>query len=330
MQYSKYIGHEGQLSGVEEYRLVGGKGDGMRLMQVRNGQGLECTISPDRGADISRVTFMGRNLSFFGPCGYVAPAFYDRTGTNWLKSFTAGFLTTCGLTNVGGPCEDEINELGLHGTIANIPAEHAWWHREQDALVIEAEMKDTWQFGRMLIMNRKIEISTVDNTLTLTDTVENHGDTPSPLMLLYHMNMGYPLLSEATELVIPSDNVSGRTENATQDIANHLQVCSPTAGYVEQCFFHEFQNEGKAKIFNPEIGLGLVISFDPEVLPCFTQWKMMGEHTYVMGLEPGNTYPMGQTDAKADGTLAYLAPGESKQFQFTVRFYTCKEAWDKA
>lgn len=26
-----YIGHETQLSGVEEHRLVGGKGDGMRV-----------------------------------------------------------------------------------------------------------------------------------------------------------------------------------------------------------------------------------------------------------------------------------------------------------
>ena len=32
-----YIGHESQLYGVEEVRLVGGKGDGMRLLNVKNG-----------------------------------------------------------------------------------------------------------------------------------------------------------------------------------------------------------------------------------------------------------------------------------------------------
>ena len=36
-----YIGHETQLSGVEEHRLVGGKGDGMRLYEATNGKGLE-------------------------------------------------------------------------------------------------------------------------------------------------------------------------------------------------------------------------------------------------------------------------------------------------
>ena len=43
-----YIGHETQLSGVEEHRLVGGKGDGMRLYEATNGKGLELTLSPDR------------------------------------------------------------------------------------------------------------------------------------------------------------------------------------------------------------------------------------------------------------------------------------------
>ena len=40
MNERAYYGHESQLFGVEEYRLTGGKGDGMRLLQVRNGKGL--------------------------------------------------------------------------------------------------------------------------------------------------------------------------------------------------------------------------------------------------------------------------------------------------
>ncbi len=33
-----YIGHDSQLYGIEEHRLVGGKGDGMRLYEINNGQ----------------------------------------------------------------------------------------------------------------------------------------------------------------------------------------------------------------------------------------------------------------------------------------------------
>ena len=50
-----YIGHSSQISGVEEHRLVGGKGDGMRLYEVTNGKGLEMTVTPDRNGDISRL-----------------------------------------------------------------------------------------------------------------------------------------------------------------------------------------------------------------------------------------------------------------------------------
>ena len=102
-----YIGHESQLRGVEEHHLVGGKGDGMRLYEIHNGTGLDMTISPDRNGDITRLRYKGINLSYFSPCGYVAPAYYDKVGSNWLQSFTAGFLTTCGLQAVGSPCEDE-------------------------------------------------------------------------------------------------------------------------------------------------------------------------------------------------------------------------------
>ena len=91
---NKYIGHENQIYGVEEVRLVGGKGDGMRLFQVRNGKGLEFTISADRCADISRLSFKGDNFGYFSACGYVSPQYYDKTGLEFLKSFTAGFLTT--------------------------------------------------------------------------------------------------------------------------------------------------------------------------------------------------------------------------------------------
>ena len=72
-----YIGHESQLYGVEEVRLVGGKGDGMRLLNVKNGKGLEFTVSADRCADISRLSFKSVNFGYFSPCGYVAPAYYD-------------------------------------------------------------------------------------------------------------------------------------------------------------------------------------------------------------------------------------------------------------
>lgn len=137
-----YIGHDSQVYGIEEHRLIGGKGDGMRLYEVNNGKGLMLTVSPDRSGDITRLRYKGINMSYLSPCGYVAPAYYDSIGSNWLHSFTAGFLTTCGLQSVGSPCTDEGEELPLHGSIANQPCEQAYWTEEADKLIIHTVTKD--------------------------------------------------------------------------------------------------------------------------------------------------------------------------------------------
>ena len=62
---NKYLGHDSQAYGIEEHRLVGGKGDGLRLLQVRNGKGLDFTVSLDRCADISRLSYKGINMGYF-------------------------------------------------------------------------------------------------------------------------------------------------------------------------------------------------------------------------------------------------------------------------
>ena len=324
-----YIGHDSQLSGVEEHRLVGGRGDGMRLLQVRNGLGLEFTVSADRCADIARLSFKGDNYAFISPCGYVSPAYYDDKGLGWLKSFTAGFLTTCGLTAVGSPTKDAGEELPLHGRIANTPAENIRWETEDEAITIRADMSEAWLFAHKLKLRREIVCSKVKNELTVTDRVKNFGDRESPLMLLYHMNMGYPLLSETAELFIPSENVTARTENARRAIGSWAEVLPPQAGYEEQCFYHEFLETGRAGIYNPAIGKGVLISFDTAELDCLTQWKMMGVRDYVMGLEPGNCYPDGRDVMRAEDRLKFIAPGEEKKFTVRITIVENRGQWDR-
>lgn len=314
-----YIGHESQLYGIEEHRLVGGKGDGMRLLVVNNGKGLELTVSADRACDISRLRYRGINMSYFSPCGYVAPAYYESKGTDWLKSFTAGFLTTCGLQAVGSPCIDEGEELPLHGSIANTPAEHVYWYEEEDALVIEATVKDEVSFGRKLRLIRELRISLTENKFVIKDTIQNTGDTTQPFEILYHMNMGYPLLDEDSVVQIPAVSVEPRDAHAAEDIDNCLQVSKPQSGYVEECFYHKFEGQGKASIYQPKLGQGLEILFDATELDGFTQWKMRGVRDYVMGLECGNCYPDGRDVMRQKGMLKFLAPGESKTYEVTVR-----------
>ena len=164
---NKYIGHENQFYGVEEVRLVGGKADGMRMLNVRNGKGLSFSLSADRAMDISRLSFKGDNMGFFAPCGYVAPSYFDKEGLGFLKSFTAGFLTTCGLASAGSPCEDEGENLPLHGTISNTPCENYSYSETDEEIVVEASVRDASLFGKKLILKRKFICSKTENKLFL-------------------------------------------------------------------------------------------------------------------------------------------------------------------
>ena len=316
-----YIGHTHQLCGVEEFRLIGGKGDGMRLLQLHNASGLEMTISADRCADISRLVFKGNNMGYFSPNGYVAPSYYDEKGAGFLKSFTAGFLTTCGLTAVGSPCTDDGEDLPLHGTIGNTPCERIWWDEDNDNIYIHAVINDSAIFARKLFMKRIISVSKAESKFTITDTVENQGDEESPVMILYHINIGYPLLSENAVIDIPSVEVKPRNAHAAEDLDTWHKMLPPTPGFEEQCYFHSFSEEGRATIYNPDINKGLNITFDPHVLDYFTEWKMMGYRDYVLGLEPGNCHPDGRDVMRREGKLKFLQPSESISYEVTITLF---------
>lgn len=61
------------------------------------------------------------------------------------------------------------------------------------------------------------------------------------------------------------------------------------------------------------------MSYDTDELPCFTQWKMMGEYEYVMGIEPGNCLPDGRAAMREKGILEFLKPGETKTHHLKFR-----------
>ena len=317
---NKYIGNPLQVYGVEEMRFCGGKADGMRMLYVRNGKGLEFWISLDRCADISKLSLKGDNFSFISACGYVSDKYYDDKGLGFLKSFTAGFCTTCGLTAVGSPCTDDGQELPLHGTISNTPCDSFGYWEDQENIYIKAIIRDARIFSHKLVLERLYTVSLKENKITLTDNVKNVGSITTPYQIMYHCNMGYPLLCENTVLDIPSLEVTPRNEHAKSGLDNHLKAETPDASYEEMCFYHKFKGTAQVSIYNPDIKKGMKMSFDTNQLKCFTQWKMMGEYDYVMGLEPGNCHPDGRDVMREKGILEFLNPDETRTHTVNFEF----------
>lgn len=327
-----YVGHSLQTRGAEIYTLHGGKGEGMNFLYVRNGKGLELWISLDRCADITRVIYDGKNMGYLSPCGNVAPAFYDHQGTGFLKSFSAGFFTTCGFNSVGAPCCDDGEDLPLHGSIGNTPAELNGIEETEDGLTIKATVRDCVIFGRKLVLKRAYFVSYLENKFTVSDTVTNDGDSTSPYLILYHCNMGYPLLSENSIVRFPNQKIWAETDNAIETIDTSLIMEKPQQNYAERCYFFDAtvgkNNKVNTGIFNPDIDAGVVLSYDKEQLPCLTEWKMMGRRDYVLGIEPGNCFPCPRDKMREKGVIKYLDPDQSNTTSVSFKFTNTLDSFE--
>ena len=326
----RYVGDPKQLFRIDDFRLNGGRGNGMRMFQVRNGPEMEFQCSVDRCMDIHYLRCKGQNMGFLTCAGDVAPQYYDDTGTNWLRSFTAGFMTTCGLHTIGLPGEYLGDPYGLHGRISNCPAEEAGavTSLEEDSLrgELHGTMRECRPAGEDLILTRKIRTAWGDHQIHIHDVVRNAGRTETLHMILYHFNLGHPLLSERTELVIPTGGTVPRDKDAAAHPNDWDKLEPPEDGRPEMCYYHRLKADPSGRTFvaafQPELEIGVAIHFDRTVLDHFVQWRQLTTGYYAMGLEPCNATIDGVQDAIDNGSAKWLAPGERVIYDLTIELLT--------
>jgi galactose mutarotase-like enzyme len=315
----KYVGNLSQAGGCRHYTLSDGWGRGIRATDINTGSGLQYTVLPDRGMDISLAGFKGVNLVYLTCNGETHPAFYEPEGTGWLRTFTGGLLTTCGLTHLGPPSVDVGEQLGLHGRFSTIPAKQfadlSDWENDKYLYRLKGIIEEGYLFGNKLRLEREIVSTLGQNTIRLTDKITNFGNKPSPYTILYHMNFGYPFLTEDTELAIDPLKTLPRDEDAGSGIKEFRKFIKPQPDYREQVFFHTMKGdkngETSVTISNKETGIAVSLRFNINQLPYLTQWKMMGYGEYVLGIEPSNVLCKSRKTLREENSLPFLQPGES-------------------
>lgn len=333
----KYIGHKDQLMKVKRIKMQEGKASGVDMIDVQNRSGMHFDVNVSRGMDIPYLDFCGENVGFISPCGVVAPEYFDDKELGFLKSFTAGFLTTCGLKVAGAPCEYEGTAYGLHGNLSHTPAEDVSCRIVEDgevpAAVIRGTVRDAVIFGDKMTLEREIKCFYKERKFTLHDKVTNDGYKKVRQMILYHCNIGYPILTPDSEIYIPSLEVKARNAHAQEGIDSWMKLQEADPDYEEMCYYHKLKpdenNHATAAIYNPELELGIAIEIDLSTLDHFVQWKMMGAGDYVMGLEPGNSTIDGIEDAVNNGSMKYLEPGESREYQLIFHILKGRESFEK-
>ena len=315
-----YIGDPAQMAGVRPYTLHGGKAEGVSAVDVQTGAGLQLTVLPGRGMDIPDARYRGIPLHFASGTGITSPAYYEEPGFGWLRSFFVGLLTTCGIVYSGQPDNDQGEAFGLHGRISNAGAENVCvnqeWQGDEYVMTVQGMLRECRAMGEFMTLTRRIETRLGWKKFMLTDVIENRGFTPQPLMMLYHFNVGFPLLGPNARVVAPILKTEPRNEHARRDrgVEECLSVPAPVPGYQEKVFFHDLAADRDGQTFvallNTDIGdgtpLGIIERFSINQLPKFTQWKMPCQGFYVMGLEPGTVTPVGRSALRQQHALPML------------------------
>lgn len=321
------VGRIEQLAGVRRRQGTEGPEAGVEFIQVRTGAGLCYEVVPSKGLDISLAEVHGHAISWQSPNGDVHPGYYSASGTDWLRTASGGLLMTCGLMQVGSPCEDEGERLGLHGGIHHIPARQvaavAEWKGDELELTVSGVMDEVSIFGGHLRLSRSIRSRLGDNRIVIRDEVRNMGFERCPHMLLYHFNFGFPLMSEATRLHVPQGNVEAR-ETGTP-LAGYDEWQAPDRSYRERVYYHDIQGMAEVRIENPRfplhngtIPLHVALSWSSDTLPNLVQWKMPGAGVHVLGLEPANCRVGGRRAERERGTLQYLEPGQTVRYELSL------------
>jgi hypothetical protein len=283
------IGNTEQICAVQRVQVAEGRGCGERQILVANGR-LNLVLSESHALDILRMWHGGTNIGFVSKNGlYTAPA-------DFLRNFPGGMLYTCGLDAIGG-----VEGHPIHGRIHSIPAEIREIAADEKGVRIVAEMRDTALFGPDLALVRTFTAAAGADEIKISDRIENRAFRDEKYCMLYHVNVGYPVVDEGARIAGNFAKSLPRTPWAKHEMAKMLKVESPLPNAEETCYFH-MTKDGVMSIENPRAGKRFTVSSS---LRRFVQWKSRASGDYVVALEPCTSW--------LDGELEYstLAPGKS-------------------
>lgn len=333
------ISNTAQLGGIETSVIDNGPGRGTRIAWINTGSGLRFKVVLDRAMDIADTFYNQHSIAWLSHVGITAPQPFSSSGLEWLRTFGGGLLTTCGLSHVGGPENDEFGQRGIHGEISNLAAEIESIIQPDIVagklgMSITGLMKETQALGPNLELKRKISASLGESSIRIHDEVLNRGNTPVPHMLLYHFNFGWPLVDDGADIIWQGD-WKPREGNANRIFThgNNYRKCPPPmddhSGRGEEVAMIDIAADKngwcKSGLYNDRLQFGVSIRFKKEQLPWLMNWQHWGKGEYVTGIEPSTNQLIGQAEAREKKELIFLAPGETKSYELEVKILTAQE-----
>jgi hypothetical protein len=310
---------------ISQRTLRGGRSAGVDVIDLDNGA-LAISILPTRGMGLWRGRYRDIELGWKSPVTMpVHPGFVDlqdRNGIGWLGGFNE-LLCRCGLTSNGPPTDDAGTPLTLHGRIANIPAHHVEVSVSTEGngtLSVTGAIEEASLFGANLRLTSTLQTEAGSNRVTIIDEVTNLGASPGEMQLLYHINVGPPLLEEGAQFVGAAREMAPRDPRAAEGVEgveSWSRYDGPTVGYTEQVYYlsptPDADGNSTMLLKNANGERGLSVAFDTRSLPCFSLWKNTQPEAdgYVTGLEPATNFPNPKPFEREQGRVVLLNAGQS-------------------
>ena len=328
-QLQERIGDMSQLMHVRRAEMTEGTEQGSGLIDIFNASGLNFSILPGRCLDIASAQYKGMSLCFRSNTGDVGPAFYEPQGFGWLRGFFGGLITSCGMTFTGHPeidPEEENEELGLHGRLSYIPARQVAastaWEGDDFVARVTGKMREAVVFGTNLELSRSISAVLGEKRIRIHDCIENLNVNRSPLMFVYHCNLGFPLLDVGARVVLHSARSTEWLEDREVGPDEYTVATPPRAKMHDDLYVHwplaDSSGQIHVALVNDKLELGLYFKFNRSELPVVTHWQHFHKGTYVSGIEVGNASMLGRSWNRQHGTLQHIEPGEIREFNLEI------------
>lgn len=317
----RYTGSMQQLAYARRAVYDEGRARGLNIVEVKNGP-LMFSVMLDKCLDICEMSWRGENVNFLSKPGLNGRNSFDTNGVEAQRSIMGGLFFTCGYENICAPYEN----YPMHGRMRTSPAEHvsvnASWIEDEYVISVSGDIREAELFGENLLLHRTIETVLGEKTIIVKDEITNEAFRDEPFMLMYHCNIGYPLLSEKSRLIIPSKNIEARDNVSDQNIETWDVMPSPRDNEEEYVYLHELASDENGDTFAAVVDdtakKGIVIHFNKNQLPFFGQWKSTASGDYVIGLEPGNSKIYGRQYHEENNSLYYLKSRQSIAYE--IRF----------
>ena len=293
-----------QVASIRRYTLTEGRGKGLDVLDCDNGK-IRFLLNVSKACDIMQLYHEGQNMSFVSKNGFT------KREIPFLRRFEGGMLYTCGLDSVGGR-----DGFELHGTLHNIPAEIIRAECNENGITVEAIIRDTALFGKNLVLKRKIFTAIGGDSVTLEDTLVNEGYKTEEYCLLYHINVGYPMLDNGAKVVADVESYTPRTAWAKQNETTMYAMNDAVPNQEEACYFLKL-SKPEIALVNEKIGKKFTVSYSGDTLTHFVEWKSMASGDYALGLEPCTT--------ELDDRFAYKTIEVGEEIKFFVKILITKK-----